>query len=63
MGEKTTWKREKVPSKLQIKWVNNEVLLIIEKKALLHLNVLRRFLDIWVSELEIHLILIYKWKR
>ena len=32
MGGKTTWEQEKVHSKLQIRWVNNEELLITEKK-------------------------------
>lgn len=32
MGGKTTWEQEKVHSKLQIRWVNNEERLITEKK-------------------------------
>ena len=32
MGGKTTWEQEKVHSKLQIRWVNNEELFITEKK-------------------------------
>ena len=54
MGGKTTWEQEKVHSKLQIRWVNNEELLITEKKfALWCLSVLR-VLDMW-HELETHI--------
>lgn len=57
MGEKTTWEWEKTHSKLQIKRVSNEVLLIIEKKICIwHLNVIKRFLgiSIWVRKTLIY---------
>lgn len=52
-GQKDYLGARKAHSKLQIKWANNEALLIIKKKMeLWHLNVREGFLGIWALELE-----------
>lgn len=54
MGGKTTWEQEKVRSKLQIRWVNNEELLITEKKICIMMFKCFKSLRYVTLELETH---------